>query len=733
MQLAGFLFPQYFDNNGNPLNAGKIYAYAADTVTPQDTYSNAAGTALNTNPITLTSSGRTKIFLQNLPYDFVIKNSAGVTIDTISGVGSSAAGGLSSVANYAALRALAAGAYNYVEVGGYSAVGDGGGGLFYWSPSSSLADDSGITIRPASAPATGRWIRLFTGAINVRWFGSGASGTSLASALSYISSSNATLEILDSQAVTANTTVPANVSLVLIKGGFFLISTGVTLTINGPLSAPLQTIFTGLGSVAGNWKVREIYPEWWGAAGDGSTNDVAAVQAAIEFLDDNYTPNDEIPRPDICLTRRYLCNTGLTLRARTSLIGNRSLVPAAFNRAAPRLMFTNLIAASKAITVYNDVKIEGISIKGPGRGVAGYGIYGGLATIAEALGTHTKLKNVVLEDFDTCFVTAGYFNTIDNCDISDCNVGIHFADRANQSVVVDCTIAPGNASPQTGILISGIADGIFIHDCDIESVYYGIVATGGSGINIYGNRFEITNKDFVDIRGNATATDADLTANIRNNFFYDVGANASGSSRSAIMIQAGHVTVDDNVVRKYNAGANTGLTYGVNFGGTGTIYSVLIGANKLDAYQAFANINTFATKEKVRSRFPRTINYEWNLADDPGNNIEHYFQFPLPSGYNAVHSFRQMRTFNLDTLDAVPTEIGVGYTGPATDRVAYLDNFVPSAVTQNLVTYASAQWTAAGLTFLSLVDSRVYLIRMEPGAAVSGRIILTLIVDEFQY
>jgi hypothetical protein len=49
---------QFFDNNGVILTGGKLYSYAAGTVTPQATYTTAAGTIAHANPIILDSAGR---------------------------------------------------------------------------------------------------------------------------------------------------------------------------------------------------------------------------------------------------------------------------------------------------------------------------------------------------------------------------------------------------------------------------------------------------------------------------------------------------------------------------------------------------------------------------------------------------------------------------------------------------------------------------------------------------
>jgi Pectate lyase superfamily protein len=77
------------------------------------------------------------------------------------------------------LRALAAGSTPDVNVLGYHAPGDLGGGLFYWDSVSTEQDNGGTKIKPNSLTQAdpGRWKRLFLDYLSVRWFGAKGDGT----------------------------------------------------------------------------------------------------------------------------------------------------------------------------------------------------------------------------------------------------------------------------------------------------------------------------------------------------------------------------------------------------------------------------------------------------------------------------------------------------------------------------------------------------------------------------
>src|SRR5262245_808385 len=79
-------------------------------------------------------------------------------------------------------------------VSGYASANDGGGGTFYWEAGSSTATDSG-TVFAADEGGTGRWKRIYSSPLNVRWFGAKGDGaasedTALGNALSTARASN---------------------------------------------------------------------------------------------------------------------------------------------------------------------------------------------------------------------------------------------------------------------------------------------------------------------------------------------------------------------------------------------------------------------------------------------------------------------------------------------------------------------------------------------------------------
>ena len=181
---------QYFTNAGIPLNGGKVNTYLAGTSTPQATYTDSTGGTPNGNPIILDSAGRLPSVSIWQPGGVALKiiltdssnNPLGPTFDQVSGINDPAATlttlanantgfGADLVANamrsydlMASLRSanapsLSAGQTLVIDLQGGTTVNDSLAGLFFWSASSSAADDGKNVIKPNSVSGAGRYLR----------------------------------------------------------------------------------------------------------------------------------------------------------------------------------------------------------------------------------------------------------------------------------------------------------------------------------------------------------------------------------------------------------------------------------------------------------------------------------------------------------------------------------------------------------------------------------------------
>ncbi|RFZ81857.1 hypothetical protein DYU05_18750 [Mucilaginibacter terrenus] len=123
---------------------------------------------------------------------------------------------MATVSNFTALRSYIYSAGNEsVFVQGYNLVSDGGQGIFFWNPNLSENDDDGTIIKVTSV-TTGRWVRLFSGTVDVRWFGAVGKGstddtTSINNALTKFQ----TVQITNGIYNITGITMPSNTTLIL--------------------------------------------------------------------------------------------------------------------------------------------------------------------------------------------------------------------------------------------------------------------------------------------------------------------------------------------------------------------------------------------------------------------------------------------------------------------------------------------------------------------------------------
>jgi len=77
---------QFIDAAGIPLAGGFLYTYVAGTTTPQATYTDAAASTPNSNPIVLDSRGEANIWLTGSSYKFKLTDANGTEIWTVDNI-----------------------------------------------------------------------------------------------------------------------------------------------------------------------------------------------------------------------------------------------------------------------------------------------------------------------------------------------------------------------------------------------------------------------------------------------------------------------------------------------------------------------------------------------------------------------------------------------------------------------------------------------------------------------
>ena len=130
--------------------------------------------------------------------------------------------------------------------------------------------------------------------------------TAFKSALEKIGSEAGTLLVARAGYRVDTITIPETVDLRFINGGHLIISEGQTLTVRGGIDAAPVKIFQG--AVEGSPRVSSVYPQWFGAKGDGESDDTSALQQAADLARESFGRQLFIP------AGRYAITSNLTLR-----------------------------------------------------------------------------------------------------------------------------------------------------------------------------------------------------------------------------------------------------------------------------------------------------------------------------------------------------------------------------------------------------------------------------------
>lgn len=193
-------------------------------------------------------------------------------------------------------------------------------------------------------------------------------------------------------------TVPEGVTIWLMHGARLSINSGETVTIDGLIDGPASQLFTGDGLVVLGAHCKTVFPEWWGAVGDGETDDSTAIQAALTAVGVGGTIRFRLAT--------YIAESGLTFRDGQKLIGACSAgFPSTADAEMTILRFSGesgtLLAPFNPSAATRRVRIEDMELDG-GAGAdrvidftrVGYSII----RDCSVRGTKTDIEGLVIDD-----------------------------------------------------------------------------------------------------------------------------------------------------------------------------------------------------------------------------------------------------------------------------------------------------------------------------------------------
>jgi hypothetical protein len=228
------------------------------------------------------------------------------------------------------------------------------------------------------------------------WVGDPNYGSTLQAAVTAIGGNQTALRIpAGTWTISANFSIPANVTLKPERGAILSIATTTTLTINGTLDAGMYQIFscTGTGKVVfGGQNIkgtREVRPEWWGAQGIGGTNStVAAANAlAIQAAIDAFPSGGGT----VLINGQYAVSSTINLKTGVNLKGIAK-IPSSYY--------------SSSIYAYG-----GCTPTMSGSSISYFGIYEMIVGTDEVAGNGVELTNCAYPRFDNVYIRAHYGGT----------------------------------------------------------------------------------------------------------------------------------------------------------------------------------------------------------------------------------------------------------------------------------------------------------------------------------
>ncbi len=278
-----------------------------------------------------------------------------------------------------------------------------------------------------------------------------------------------------------------------LGGGTLTIATGSTLDFqggsfsNGTIVGGNTKIITGLQKIfnsniilTGTWNVEESYPEWFGAVGDGVTNDTVALTKCINYftvtsLSARTYITDQIDNIPSFRTIKG-CGRKSIIQANPSMkLTNNYLLRT--KDGGSGIIFSDFVLLGGSNSTEANYKIGGILLKSTSNDVN------------DQWDTRNVIQNVEIKNCYAASIYIGTYqreNKIVNCFISHTtNVGINC--NGTDNMIIGCTVA---GSHQEGIIINGNNR---IDSCKCFGCGASTTETGKYALKLIGNKCNVSN------------------------------------------------------------------------------------------------------------------------------------------------------------------------------------------------------------------------------------------------
>ena len=355
VNLAPLPVLRFCDNNGNPLAGGQLYTYQAGTTTPQTSYTDSTGATPNTNPIILNARGECSAwFTAGQSYKLALYDAASNLVWTQD---------------------------NLLGIDDFS----------------TLTASTGSTLIGYTLGVTGAVARSVSSKlkewVSIKDFGAVCDGTTndtaaVSAAISWIGSSSQTLVIPGPTKINTALTFGGSTYLLFQAGASFIGTSGSELIqIQRQIEAPRARIFSNCIPRATNGCY--VFPEWFGAKKDNSTDDLAAFQAAVSYL-------QNVGGPILLESGTYVFSSNLNIAYSGITIQGSGQNATFIALQGTTTTGIQVVGNATGPVTVNNVKIQDLSIKRTtsnlGAGGAGIVLY--YTSLA-------KLRNVSIFDFVT--------------------------------------------------------------------------------------------------------------------------------------------------------------------------------------------------------------------------------------------------------------------------------------------------------------------------------------------